>query len=42
MATLTYQMAYWGWVKLEKDEIKKKRTGMVPSHNHLLWKLARL
>ena len=27
MATFTYQVAYWGWVKLEKDEIKAQRTG---------------
>jgi hypothetical protein len=27
MATFTYQLAYWGWVKLEKDEIKAQRTG---------------
>ncbi|KAE9366207.1 hypothetical protein N431DRAFT_472760 [Stipitochalara longipes BDJ] len=26
MATFTYQLAYWGWVKLEKDEIKRSRT----------------
>ncbi|KIN03827.1 hypothetical protein OIDMADRAFT_51763 [Oidiodendron maius Zn] len=25
MATLTYQLAYWAWVRLEKDEIKAKR-----------------
>ena len=28
MATFTYQLAYWGWVKLEKDEVKAERTGM--------------
>ncbi len=28
MATLTYQIAYWAWVKLEKDEIKSQRQGM--------------
>jgi hypothetical protein len=27
MATFTYQVAYWGWIKLEKDEIKAQRTG---------------
>ncbi|CZR57892.1 uncharacterized protein PAC_07781 [Phialocephala subalpina] len=27
MATFTYQLAYWGWVKLEKDEIKREKTG---------------
>lgn len=26
MATFTYQFSYWLWVKLEKDEIKAKRT----------------
>lgn len=28
MATFTYQVAYWGWVYLEKEEIKKERTGV--------------
>jgi len=27
MATFTYQVAYWGWVKLEKDEIRAEKTG---------------
>ena len=27
MATFTYQLVYWTWVKLEKDEIKKERNG---------------
>jgi hypothetical protein len=27
MATFTYQLAYWGWVKLEKDEIKRSKNG---------------
>jgi len=27
MATFTYQVAYWGWQYLEKEEIKKGRTG---------------
>jgi hypothetical protein len=27
LATFTYQVAYWGWVKLEKDEIKALRNG---------------
>jgi hypothetical protein len=27
MATFTYQLAYWGWVKLEKEEIKRSRSG---------------
>ncbi|KUJ15575.1 uncharacterized protein LY89DRAFT_735676 [Mollisia scopiformis] len=26
MATFTYQLAYWGWVKLEKDEIKREKS----------------
>ncbi|KAK6585837.1 hypothetical protein PZA11_000894 [Diplocarpon coronariae] len=27
MATFTYQLTYWGWVYLEKAEIKKEKTG---------------
>lgn len=27
MATFTYQLAYYGWVRLEKDEIKRQRSG---------------
>ncbi|KAE8442449.1 hypothetical protein EG329_003350 [Mollisiaceae sp. DMI_Dod_QoI] len=27
MATFTYQLTYWAWVKLEKDEIKREKTG---------------
>lgn len=27
MATFTYQLAYWAWVKLEKDEVRRNRTG---------------
>lgn len=27
MATFVYQVAYWGWVKLEKDEEKANRSG---------------
>jgi hypothetical protein len=27
MATFTYQLAYWAWVKLEKEEIKRERSG---------------
>lgn len=26
MAAFTYQLSYWLWVKLEKDEIKAERT----------------
>lgn len=26
MATFTYQLSYWLWVKLEKDEVKAERT----------------
>lgn len=25
MATLTYQIAYWSWVKLEQDEIREEK-----------------
>ncbi|KAK2047775.1 hypothetical protein LZ31DRAFT_118444 [Colletotrichum somersetense] len=25
MATLTYQVAYWSWTKLEQDEIRKEK-----------------
>lgn len=28
MAVFTYQLAYWGWVKLETEEIKSQRDGM--------------
>ena len=27
LAVFTYQLLYWGWVKLENDEIKDERTG---------------
>jgi len=27
MATFTYQFVYWGWMYLEKDEIKKQKSG---------------
>lgn len=30
LALLTYQIIYWGWAKLEVDEIKQERTGMPP------------
>ncbi|EPE33426.1 hypothetical protein GLAREA_06439 [Glarea lozoyensis ATCC 20868] len=29
MATFTYQVAYWGWVKLEKDEEKAGRNAEI-------------
>ncbi|PMD34593.1 hypothetical protein L207DRAFT_516750 [Hyaloscypha variabilis F] len=29
MATFTYQLAYWGWVKLEKDEIKRSKNAEI-------------
>ncbi len=29
MATFTYQLAYWGWQKLEKEEIKRNKTGQL-------------
>ncbi|TDZ22465.1 hypothetical protein Cob_v004610 [Colletotrichum orbiculare MAFF 240422] len=25
MATLTYQILYWGWIKLEQDEIRAEK-----------------
>lgn len=28
MAMFTYQLAYWGWVKLEQDEIRAEREGL--------------
>lgn len=27
MAVFTYQVAYWSWIKLEKDEIKAQKSG---------------
>jgi hypothetical protein len=27
LALFTYQVVYWGWAKLEQDEIKEERTG---------------
>jgi hypothetical protein len=27
MATFAYQLTYWAWVKLEKDELKAGRRG---------------
>ncbi|KAF3770700.1 hypothetical protein M406DRAFT_247643, partial [Cryphonectria parasitica EP155] len=30
MAVFTYQLAYWGWVKLEQDEIRADREGLRP------------
>ncbi|ROW06058.1 hypothetical protein VMCG_04690 [Cytospora schulzeri] len=29
MAMFTYQLAYWGWVKLEQDEITAEREGEI-------------
>jgi len=29
MATFTYQLAYWAWVKFEKDEIREERQGEI-------------
>jgi len=29
MATFTYQLAYWAWVKLEKEEIKRERSAEI-------------
>ncbi|KAH8588414.1 hypothetical protein B0O99DRAFT_639454 [Bisporella sp. PMI_857] len=31
MATFTYQLAYWGWVYLEKEEIKLDKSAEVQS-----------
>lgn len=28
MAMFTYQLAYWGWAKLEQDEIRAEREGV--------------
>ncbi|KAH8804626.1 hypothetical protein F5884DRAFT_419530 [Xylogone sp. PMI_703] len=36
MATLTYQMAYWAWVKLEKDEIRAEREAEISALEHKL------
>lgn len=32
MAMFTYQLAYWGWVKLEQDEIRAEREGVFATH----------
>lgn len=32
MAMFTYQLAYWGWVKLEQDEIRAEREGVFAAH----------
>jgi len=29
MAILAYQIAYWGWQYMEKEEIKSEKTGML-------------
>ena len=36
MATFTYQFVYWGWVYLEKGEIKAQTTG------ERLWNIGRI
>ncbi|TVY36132.1 hypothetical protein LSUB1_G005573 [Lachnellula subtilissima] len=36
MATFTYQFVYWGWVYLEKGEIKAQKTG------ERLWNIGRI
>lgn len=28
MAMFTYQLAYFGWVKLDTDEVRAEKTGM--------------
>ncbi|KAI6710049.1 hypothetical protein JHW43_007430 [Diplocarpon mali] len=35
MATFTYQLTYWGWVYLEKAEIKKEKTEIKVLENQL-------
>jgi hypothetical protein len=27
MAVFVYQTMYWGWMKMEKDELKKEKNG---------------
>ncbi|KAF8847016.1 hypothetical protein BDZ45DRAFT_682145 [Acephala macrosclerotiorum] len=41
MATFTYQLAYWGWVKLEKDEIKRQKTAEIESLEKKLGELTK-
>lgn len=39
-AVFTYQLAYWLWVKLETDEVKKKkRSRVLLRHARILVKL---
>ncbi|KAH7336554.1 hypothetical protein BKA65DRAFT_36216, partial [Rhexocercosporidium sp. MPI-PUGE-AT-0058] len=40
MATFTYQLAYWGWVYLEKAEIKKQKNAEVEGLEKQLAELA--
>jgi hypothetical protein len=42
MATFTYQLAYWGWQRLEKDEIKRNKTGQLCSFYRMIgsWPMA--
>lgn len=30
MSTFVYQLTYWAWVKLEKEEIKVDKNGALP------------
>jgi hypothetical protein len=34
MATFAYQLSYWAWVKLEKDEIRSERQGYSHSRSY--------
>lgn len=36
MAMFTYQLAYWGWVKLEQDEIRAEREGVLATSSSCL------
>ncbi|CAG8979324.1 hypothetical protein HYALB_00002448 [Hymenoscyphus albidus] len=42
MAVFTYQLAYWAWVKLEKDEIKAQKTAEIKALEEELEKLIAL
>jgi len=41
MATFTYQLAYWAWVKLEKDEIRSQREAEVSALENKLQELTK-
>ncbi|KAG9230242.1 hypothetical protein BJ875DRAFT_488168 [Amylocarpus encephaloides] len=42
MATLAYQIVYWSWVKLEKDEIKAQKIAEIKELEEELQKLIKL